>query len=262
MREQRLVFGEIAELYDRARAGYPGRLVDDVLTFAGSKCDSPALEIGAGTGKATVAFAARGLDVLALEPHPAMAAVARRNCERFPGVRVEVTTFEDWPLEPKRFGLAFSGQAWHWVAAEVRGAKAADALVPGGTLALFWHRTNWQGEDLRAELEDLYRRVAPDLYAQEPGFPGLHAPRDDGRFVSELTGSGRFHDVRAQTYPWSSTFTSETFVDLLLTQSNHRLLVEDRRNALMEAVGDLVAGHGNVVTVPHATLLVLARAAG
>ncbi len=259
MREQRLVFGEIADLYDKARAGYPEALVDDVLRFAGPKARHPALEIGAGTGKATVAFAARGLDVLALEPHPAMAAVARRNCEHFRRVRLDVTTFEDWPLQPKRFGLVFSAQAWHWVAAEIRCAKAAGALTPGGTLALFWHRTNWQGEGLRAALEDLYRRVVPELYAEEPGFPGLHPPREDDRFVAELAASGRFADVRTQTYRWSSTFTSETFVDLLLTQSNHRLLVEDQRDELTDAVRHLVAGHGGVVTVPHATLLILAR---
>jgi hypothetical protein len=35
LREQRLVFGEDAELYDKARAGYPESLLDDVLAFVG-----------------------------------------------------------------------------------------------------------------------------------------------------------------------------------------------------------------------------------
>ncbi len=257
-----MVFGEDAELYDKARPGYPDALVDDVFGFVGSGAERGALEVGAGTGKATVAFAARGLEIVALEPHPAMAAVARRNCERFPRVRLEVTTFEDWPLQPRRFGLVFSGQAWHWVPADVRCAKAAYALVPGGSVALFWHRTNWQDESLRDELDELYRRVAPDLYARQPGFPGVHPPQGDDRFVAELTDSRRFEDVRAQTYPWSSAFTSDAFVELLLTQSDHRLLVDDIRDALIDAVRQLVAQHGGVVTVPYATLLVLGRSPG
>jgi ubiquinone/menaquinone biosynthesis C-methylase UbiE len=88
MRQQRLVFGEVAELYDRARAGYPEALIDDVISFAGG--DGPslrALEVGAGTGKATMGFATRGLEILALEPSADMAAVARRNCQQFPKAR-------------------------------------------------------------------------------------------------------------------------------------------------------------------------------
>ncbi len=59
-------------------------------------------------------------------------------------------------------------------------AKAADAQVPGGVVALFSHRTNWQDESLRDELDELYRRVAPDLYAQQPGFPVSSLSRTTG----------------------------------------------------------------------------------
>lgn len=102
-----------------------------------------------------------------------MAAVARGNCEGFANVRVEVTSFEDWPLEAAAFHLVFAAQSWHWVDREVRSAKAADALVQGGTLALFWHRTDWHGEPVRDDLEELYRRMVPELHARAPGFPGL-----------------------------------------------------------------------------------------
>ena len=52
MREQRLVFGEDPELYDRARPTYPAALVDDVVELAGAS--ARALDIGCGTAKATV----------------------------------------------------------------------------------------------------------------------------------------------------------------------------------------------------------------
>jgi SAM-dependent methyltransferase len=156
VRGQRLVFGEDAELYDKARAAYPASVVDDVLAFVGFEASQVrALEVGAGTGKATKSFARRRVEIVALEPSVTMAAVARGNCEGFANVRVEVTSFEDWPLEAAAFHLVFAAQSWHWVDREVRGAKAADALVQGGTLALLWHRTDWRGEPVRDDLEEL-----------------------------------------------------------------------------------------------------------
>src|ERR1022692_4287085 len=142
-RQQRVVFGEAADLYDRARPGYPEQLVDDVLAFVG--VDSPrVVEIGAGTGKATVAFATRGLEIVAIEPSAEMAAVARRNCALFSRVSLRMSDFEDWQNDSGSFDLLISGQAWHWVSPGVRYVKARRLLEPSGSLALFWNRPVWE----------------------------------------------------------------------------------------------------------------------
>ena len=88
-REQRLVFGEIAEQYDEYRPSYPDALFDTIIEFGELHAGDRALEIGAGTGKATAGFATRGLRVHALEPSPAMAAILRAN-----GVETEEILFE------------------------------------------------------------------------------------------------------------------------------------------------------------------------
>ena len=259
-REQRFVFGEAAELYDRARAGYPEALVDDVLHFTGiDAAQLRAVEVGAGTGKATVAFAVRGLEILALEPSPAMAAVAMRHCSRFPGVRFAGATFEEWPVEAGGFDLLFSAQAWHWVDPAVRYVKAAQALASGGTLALFGHLTHWQGEPLRDELDELYRRLAPELHARNPGFPGLRESGDDEELRLEIAQTDFFAGVTARAYPWSASLTADRLVELLESQSDHRLLPEETRAQLFTALRLLVAAHGGEIVVPHATVLTLAR---
>jgi len=201
----------------------------------------------------------RGVEVVALEPNRSMAALARRKCRAFSAVRVELTSFEDWPLDPGGFGLVYSAQAWHWVSSHVRGPKAAEALAPGGTLALFWNRTDWKGETLRDDLEAIYRRLAPDLLARAPGFPGLTPTRSDEAQAAEITGSSQFEGVSVRTYPWSAVLTTEGFVDVLLTQSNHRLLPEDERSGLVEGLRGVIEAHGGRVVVPHATFLVLAH---
>jgi SAM-dependent methyltransferase len=260
MREQRLVFGEVAELYDRVRAGYPDAAIDDVIGFTGP--DGPhlrALEVGAGTGKATVAFAARGLEIVALEPSAEMAAVARRNCRPFPRVRVESASFEDWPVQGGDFDLVLSAQAWHWVTPEVRYRKAAAALRAGGTLALLWNRVRWQGEPVRDDLEDLYRRLVPGLYARHPGFPGLTARPEDGDRDGEMRRTGLFADETVRTYPWPAAFTADSFIDLLQSQSDHRLLDENTRARLFDGVREIIAARGGQIEVPHVTLLVMGR---
>jgi SAM-dependent methyltransferase len=164
-REQRLVFGEVAETYDRARPGYPSQLVDDVLAFAELGAPDRVLEVGCGTGKATVQFAPRGLHMLCIELNENMAAVARRNCERFPRVTIETTAFEHCNLEPGGFGLLISAQAWHWMPPDARLGKAHRALAPDGVLAVFWNTVRWTDEQMRAAVDDLYERVAPGLIA-------------------------------------------------------------------------------------------------
>lgn len=144
---------------------------------------------------------------------------------------------------------------------EARGPhRAADALRRGGTLALFWHRTDWHDEDLRAELEELYRRIAPELYAQAPGFPGLTPTRGDDEQSAEIATSDLFTDLTVRSHRWSAAFTADTFVARLLTQSNHRLLPDPKRAELLDAVRAIIDRHGDEAIVPHATLLVLARA--
>jgi ubiquinone/menaquinone biosynthesis C-methylase UbiE len=259
-REQRFVFGEVAELYDRARAGYPEELVDDVLAFVeGNGRALRALEVGAGTGKATRAFARRGLEILALEPSPAMSAVAMRHCSQFSGVRFVSATFENWPVEVSGFDLLFSAQAWHWVDTSVRYVKAARALRPDATLALFWNETHWRGEPLRDELDEVYRRLVPELHARNPSFPGLSPRPEDDEMAADITGAGVFADTTTRTYPWRARLTGERLVELLGTQSDHRLLPEEARAQLFEALGELVAAHGGEVVVPHRTFLALAR---
>src|SRR5256885_14140457 len=156
------VFGEVADVYERVRPGYPDALVADVLDYA--RLDpAPALEVGAGTGKATIAFAARSVPVTALEPDPAMAALLVR--QHLPGVTVVPAAFEEY-RPPRPFGLLFSADAWHWMDPAVRWQRAAAALRERGTLALFWHEERFADDAVGTAFSGVHRRYAPDLLAE------------------------------------------------------------------------------------------------
>ncbi|MCC3772931.1 trans-aconitate 2-methyltransferase, partial [Streptomyces sp. UNOC14_S4] len=165
LRERRHVFGDDAEQYDAARPGYPERLVDEVLEFAaaGTGDPAPALEVGAGTGKATVAFAGRGLPVTCVEPDARMARVLRLRCAGLPGVDVEVAGFETWRPGGRRFGLLYCAQAWHWVDEAARWPGARAALRPGGAVALFWNHWLLDDERLTRQLTDAHARHGVEI---------------------------------------------------------------------------------------------------
>jgi SAM-dependent methyltransferase len=258
-REQRLVFGEVAETYDRVRPGYPEPLVEDVLAFAGLRARDRVLEVGCGTGKATLPFARRGLAMVCTEPNERMAAVARRNCEQFAAVTIHTSSFEDFAVDPGAFGLLISAQAWHWVAPEVRLPKAHRVLAPHGTLAVFWNTVRWTEERMRAAIDELYDRIAPDLLARRPGFPGTRSSRLVS--VDELDESPLFVSSPPREYAWSETYTTSRYIELMSTHSDHRMLAPEAFERLADGVTALVERHGGELRIDYVTRLHLARRA-
>jgi ubiquinone/menaquinone biosynthesis C-methylase UbiE len=109
----RTTFDEAASLYDEVRPGYPEDLFDDVVSLSGIQPGGRILEIGCGTGQATVPFARRCYRILCVELGENMAAVARRNLEGYPRAEVRTGAFEDLPLQERAFDLAISATAFH-----------------------------------------------------------------------------------------------------------------------------------------------------
>ncbi|MEU6728575.1 methyltransferase domain-containing protein [Nonomuraea wenchangensis] len=253
------MFGEVADEYERIRPGYPAELVDDVLAYA-RLAGTPALEVGAGTGKATVLFAARGVTLTAVEPDPAMAAVLEQRVAGLPGVTIIVSSFEDHvPDQP--FGLLLSAQAWHWTDPAVRWEKAAAALAPGGALALFWNFHRPKDPDVVAGVLAAHQRHAPHITPNA-------RPIDDGSLAASLAASwpqaeletlADFGELSARLYRSERTLSGADYLAYLSTQSAYLMLDDTTRAELFAALKDAV---GEQVTLSVDTALHLARRTG
>jgi SAM-dependent methyltransferase len=259
MREERLVFGEVAELYDLHRPAYPDELIDELVALARLDGSRPILEVGAGTGKATMMFAARGIPVVAVEPSLEMAAVARRNCSAHGDVVIEQSDFEHWESKGRRFPLLYSAQAWHWVRAEEGYAKAREALLPRGVLAVFWNRAAWAGVDIREAILQVYDELAPELDTDSPMHPANLDPDVDAEWEREIAAIDGLSGSGIRYYEWNQNYSAAEYVGLLATLSYIRLMCDARRVALLTAVADVIDAHGQPLTLPMRTRLCLAR---
>jgi SAM-dependent methyltransferase len=252
----RTTFNEDAERYNRARPQYPVQMFDD-LAAAVAPAGARVLEIGCGTGQATVALAERGYRIVAVELGPDMATVARRNLARFDSVEVVTAAFEDWPLPDEPFDLVFSATAFHWVDPTVRVSKSAEALRSGGLLATVGtHHIAGGSEAFFVASQDCYERFDP---ATPPGLRQQSAseiPEDD----RELTPSGAFGAARFHRYEWELAYSTAEYLDLLLTYSGHRALPAAQRNGLLTCIAGLIDGnHGGRVVKRYLTELRLAQ---
>ena len=59
----RTIFDQAALDYDEVRPGYPEELIEDVISISAIPKDGRILEIGCGTGQATIPFAKRGYSI-------------------------------------------------------------------------------------------------------------------------------------------------------------------------------------------------------
>ena len=73
----------ISNTYDEIRPSYPEKLIKDIISKTGIKLGDRLLEIGAGTGKATIQFAEKGFSIHAIELDEDMAEILKTKCLKY-----------------------------------------------------------------------------------------------------------------------------------------------------------------------------------
>ena len=210
-------------------------MFDDLVDLAGLRPGSHVLEIGCGTGQATLPLAERKFQITAIELGPNLAAVARRKLARFRNVAVVVAAFEEFPLPAEPFDAVVSATAFHWLDPSVRVTRAADALRPGGVLAtIATHHIDGGDAQFFIDGQDCYRRWPGSSSFRMS--KAAEIPRDS----DELEHSGRFEPAIYRRYEWEHAYTGQEYVDLLSTYSDHRALDATALQHLLECVRALI----------------------
>ena len=179
-----------------------------VLAYAGRPVRT-ALEIGAGTGKATRLFAGGGITITATEPDGAMLTELRQHVP--PNVTTVQAAFED--LRPGSLhDLVYAAASLHWTSPDGRWPRTAALLESGGVFAAFGGPV--QLADPAVE-EAVRAARAPFLESDD-------VPSSDGTMQwpgTELRQSPWFTDVRDAVIERRLTMSAPDFVGHLSTVS-------------------------------------------
>jgi SAM-dependent methyltransferase len=175
--------------YARYRLGYPDSLIARVADFVGLKPGNKVMDLGCGPGLLAIPFARLGLDVLGVDPEPAMLEVAAALA-REAGVKITLrqgSSF-DLPVDAAPFRLISMGRSFHWMSG-METLAALDMLVTkDGALVFFdddhpptaenaWRRKT------REIGEKFGRNQSPHLVvAHSPGFRTHHSLLLDSPF--------------------------------------------------------------------------------
>jgi len=254
----RKTFDQVAELYDQVRPGYPEELFDDVVILSGIPPRGRILEIGCGTGQATVPLARRGYRLRCVELGAQMAAVARRNLLAYPDAEVEVGAFETWPVDRAAFDLVIAATAFHWIDPAVGFGKVAEALKPGGAVAIFGSQHVRVPEDLDFfdAVQEVYERETPEIVTGEV----LLHPDDVPDGARSIEATGLFQVVGTRRYVWSVAYDAASYIRVLETYSGHRSLAPTARERLFKGITEMINMQaGGRITKGYLTTLAVAR---
>jgi len=271
------VFNQVAAEYDRHRPTYPEQLIDLACLLAGLERGDQVLEIGCGTGQLTHSLLARGLRVTAIEPGAQLAGLAQQRLEGTGELDLVNARFEDARPFREHFRAVFSASAVHWVDPDVGWQRAADALVPDGTLALiqyFGLHEPRSADDQQALLSAM-TAIAPEIAASWPHYrdlettlAGVHERRENisevwawlgGYEVAREYAAHLFDDAQIAVAPTLMEHTAAEVNALLGTMSFWSRLSPEQRAAMESANRALHEQLGQPIRSSIVACLVTAR---
>jgi SAM-dependent methyltransferase len=232
-------FDRAAEDYQRTRPVCPPELFDDLIDRAGLRAGDRVIEIGCGTGQATVPLAERGLAVTAVELGASLAAVARRRLAAFPAAEVVTSSFEDWRPPGIPADAVVAVNSLHWIDPQLRYSKPHELLRPGGAMVVagcLWARVAG-AQPFWAEVDQDYQAVG---FGGEPPPPPeqigpQHFPAEAANFFAETASS---------VYPFEVRYGSDDYLANLATQSGTQAMGEERSADFLARVRHRLESYG------------------
>lgn len=215
----RASFDNAAEDYQRTRPVCPPQLFDDLIDRTGLQPGNQVIEIGCGTGQATVPLAQRGLAVTAIELGAELAAIARRRVAGFPSAEVITCSFEDWQPHGTPADVVVAVNCLHWIDPQLRYSKPYELLRPGGAMAVagcMWARPA-DAERFWTDVQQDYRAVG--FEGSPPPPPEQIGPR---HFPPEAASF--FEEIASLRYPFQVRYSADDYLANLATQTGTHAL--------------------------------------
>lgn len=233
-------FDEWAGDYDRFRPGYPDELFETIAARLTLPRIPHVVDVGAGTGRASLAMAALGWRVTAVEPGKGMLDVLRGRAAN-EGLLISTVqaSAEATGLDAGSADLVTAAQAFHWFDKVAALHEMARILKPGGGIALFWNMRDPSRSpflaDYRALLHDYVGDADAGRYEDE-GHAAIRAAFADVTTLAEPTLLQLHQDV---------PMSDEEFIGMAFTASYVRVnKTQEEQDRFRIGLAGLLGRHG------------------
>jgi len=253
-------FDTVSSAYDKFRPGYPEAVFHNIFQYIPVGAESKVLEIGIGSGQATLPFLQRGCHLTAVERGERFSAICREKFRFAPDFSVITGTFEEVYLAENRFDLIFSATAFHWIPEEIGYSKVFSLLRAGGVFARFANHPvpAENNRELSAELDAIYQTYYYTFYRNKKE-PLKKFTSQQAAALAEIPLRYGFTDTCHMLFSRDRVFTAQEYVGLLGTYSDHLAIDEPIRMQFFAAVEDAIIRHGGNITITDTIDLELAR---
>lgn len=252
--------GEVADLYQRYRRGYPAETIAEVVEAFSLTGEDLVVDLGCGTGQLAVPLAGHVKAVLGVDPEPDMltrAGVAADdagvdNVGWMVGTDTDVPVLRDLFGE-ESVGALTVGQALHWMDHVALFRAASPLLRPGGGIAVItngiplWLQDSPWSRALREFLQEWFRT---------PAQRSCGSDADTQQAYAESLAAAGF-EVTHSSYTYDEELSLDEVVGGICSAlSVDQLPAPDRRAEFADRVAEAITPHAPFVEhVPVRTLL-------
>lgn len=252
-------FDAVAETYHSVRPGYPEQLYTDIKEICNIDRASRLLEIGAGTGIATVKLAKLNSKIVAIEPGVHLAAIARERTREYPNVEVCEETFEDF-RSSERFDAILAFTSFHWLKEKDKYERVFKLLNEAGSLVLVWNYFFQTNSPVTVAVNKVYHEFLSDVY---PGQRGIHKINEEVFSImiqreEKIIQNPLFYPVFMNKYLVKYNYNAETYPKFLNTLPKIIAVEEERRTKFLQQISEVVTRHGKI-SVPVLTSLIVCK---
>jgi len=244
-------FNAVAEEYDKWRPTYVPELYKDIFTFKPINQFSNVLEIGIGTGQATLPMLETGCKLIAVELGEDLAEIVRRKFSQYNNISVITGAFQNYESNDNFYDLVYSASAFHWIPEEIGYNKVYKILKSGGAFVRFadhpFYGKNGQ-EALWEDIEKVYEKYMPRAKSSKPPQPMPEYTEVDAINRANIALKYGFVDIAHKLYYRTITYNSDDFIKRIAIQNDKIALEKSIRDKLCTDIKATIDSHGGFIT--------------
>ncbi|WP_079433182.1 class I SAM-dependent methyltransferase [Zoogloea sp. LCSB751] len=234
------------------RPDYADAAIDAMLSIAGLQKGDAVCDVGAGVAHLTLMLAARGLNVVAVEPNDAMRANGVTRTRALGNVRWHEGTGEHTGQAGQAFDMVTFGSSFNVCNRPLALQESARILKPRGWFACMWNHRHLD-DPIQAEIEAIIKRHVAGY--------GYGTRREDQTAV--IDSSGLFGPV---VHLDARVIHEQTVAECTEAWRSHATLERqagERFHEVVEAIDQYLKGLGvATIQIPYSTNIWVAQLNG